>query len=81
MLAGAAIGAVGSFIGNAMGNAADAWVRRGFTPGGGSSNPAPQPVPIAAQALRGMAPADDTDSSKRTTKVAGCQQHRSTSGA
>ena len=60
MLAGAAIGAVGSFIGNAMGNAADAWVRRGFTPGGGSSNPAPQPVPIAAQALRGMAPADDS---------------------
>ena len=60
MLAGAAIGAVGSVIGSAIGNAADALVRRGFTPGGGSSNPAPQPVPIAAQALRGLAPGDDS---------------------
>ncbi len=60
MLAGAAIGAVGSVIGSAVGNAADALVRRGFTPGGGSSNPAPQPVPIAAQALRGVAQGDDS---------------------
>ena len=60
MLAGAAIGAVGSVIGSAVGNAADALVRRGFTPGGGSSNPAPQPVPIASQALRGLAPGDDS---------------------
>ena len=60
MLAGAVIGAVGSASGSAVGNAADALVRRGFTPGGGSSNPAPQPVPIAAQALRGLAPGDDS---------------------
>ena len=60
MLAGAAIGAVGSVIGSAIGNATDALVRRGFTPGGGSSNPAPQPVPIASQALRGLAPGDDS---------------------
>jgi len=60
MLAGAAIGAVGSVIGSAIGNATDALVRRGFTPGGGSSNPAPQPVPIASQALRGLAQGDDS---------------------
>ena len=55
MVAGAAIGAIGSVIGSSIGDAAGALVRRGFTPGGGSSNPAPQPGPIAAQALRGHA--------------------------
>ena len=59
MVAGAAIGAIGSVIGSSIGDAVGAMVRHGFTPGGGSSNPAPQPVPIAAQALRGYAPGDD----------------------
>ena len=59
MVAGAALGAIGSVIGSSIGGAVGAMVRRGFTPGGGSSNPAPQPVPIAAQALRGYAPGDD----------------------
>ena len=66
MLAGAAIGAVGSVIGSSIGDTVGAMVRRGFTPGGGSSNPAPQPVPIAAQALRGYAPGDDSMRARHT---------------
>ena len=67
MFAGAAIGAVGSVIGSSIGDAVGAMVRRGFTPGGGSSNPAPQPVPIAAQALRGATRLETTACELATT--------------
>ena len=97
MMAGAAIGAVGSVIGSSVGDAVGAMVRRGFAPGGGSSNPAPQPVPIAAQAMRGYAPGDDSMRARhnqflnrqelinrqqpRTTKAVALRLRRSTAEA